>query len=439
MSLQAKWDPFIKDYKSDRHFQYFPHAHVGTERFVGFVKVLASFQGQQWTDAAVMTALRKAKLTSGSGAGGRMARKATENLGFCWFSGHVLTMTPAGLAFIDDKDKRTELMERLLWRYQLSNPVNQGAKGFDIFPHPALLQILLALDDHSVTRDEFILFVGRCRASKDVADVIKLIKAWRKLSITEEDAVIAALPKSEFYRRTTDTSYVLGFHATASYLERFSDRRSRRGIRLKAESIADIRNRLKRFDGTESIPFADAADAVAYYGTSEKAADPLANLDHLLDTSQWDEAIVVFKRLPKPLRGGRTPKQFEAEVFLERDLEDYLIKNMGLIEPGLKFKKRQYGIKTGVIDLLGSAQNGDSVVVELKKVRASDKVFGQLCRYLGYMQEHEKPPGKNVRGYIVGGEIDIKLRYAAKVTPMGTVSLKRFRRDPNNKDIFIED
>ena len=439
MPLPTKWDKFVKDYKADGHFQYFPHAHVGTQRFAGFVTVLADFHGAKWTDAAVMAALRKAKLTSGRGAGARMARKATENLGFCWFSGHVLTMTPAGLAFIEDKGKRAELMERLLWRYQLSNPINEGAKDFDIFPHVALLHILCALDDHRITRDEFILFVGRCRTAQDIPDTVKHIQAWRKLSVAEEDSVIAALPKSEFSGRQTDSSYVLGFHATASYLDRFDDKRRRKGIGLKIGALNQVRERLKRFEGTERVEFSDAPDAVAFYGNSEKAADPLANLDYLLDTSQWDKAIKAFKKLPKELRGGRTPNQFQADVFLERDLENYLVKHIDKIEPGLVFKQKQYGIKTGVIDLLGTAKNGDLVVIELKKVRASDKVFGQLCRYIGYMAEHEKPVGKDVRGYIVGSEIDIKLRYAAKVAPPGVVKLKRFRRDAENENIFIED
>ena len=62
----------------------------------------------------------------------------------------------------------------------------------------------------------------------DHAGTVKRIKAWRKLSIAEEDAVMAAIPRSEFERRQTDTSYVLGFHATASYLDRFSDKRGRK-------------------------------------------------------------------------------------------------------------------------------------------------------------------------------------------------------------------
>lgn len=240
MPLPSGWDQFVKDYKADQHFQYFPHAHVGTDRFAGFVAVLAEFQGKKWTDTAVMKALRKVKLTSGKGAGGRMARKATENLGFCWFSEHILRMTPAGLEFIEEPGRRTELMERILWRYSISNPVNQDAKGFDMSPHVALLKMLCVLQDHSITRDEFILFVGRCRTAKDIAETTQLIRAWRKLSVAEEDAIIAALPKAEFSRRKTDTSYALGLHATASYLERYTDKRRRNGIRLRAERLNEI-------------------------------------------------------------------------------------------------------------------------------------------------------------------------------------------------------
>lgn len=436
MALPAGWTDFVKEYRADRHFQYFPHAHVGTPRFAKIVELLATFQGRVWNENAVMKAVRKEKLSAGVSSGARMIRKATENLGFCWFNDHILTMTPAGLAFIDGTN-RSDVMERLLWRYRLSNPVNEGAIGFDIFPHIALLRILCSLDDLSVTRDEFILFVGRCRTDADIPKAIEYIKKWRSLSVKEEDSVMAALPSTELERRRTDISYVMGFHATAPYLSRFDDKRRRKGIKISAGQDKKIRERLK-LPPSEDIELKDAQAWIAYHGSSEKAADPLANLDHLLDTSQWTEAIEAFKKLPVALRGGRTPKQFEADVFLERDLEDYLVERLDLIEPGLKLKHRQYGIKVGVIDLLATAKNGDLVIIELKKVRASDKVFGQLCRYVGYLATEAAPKAAKVRGYIVGSEIDVKLKYAAMVAPQGIVGLKWFRRNPQSKEIFIE-
>ena len=367
-----------------------------------------------------------------------MIRKATENLAFCWFDEHTLWMTPAGKAFIEGHN-RAKLIENLLWHYHLSNPVNDGAIGFDIFPHAALVEILIALPDHRVTRDEFILFVGRCRTETAIPRTIDLIKSWRNESVRSQDAIIAALGRREFERRVTDSSYVLGFHGTASYLDRFDDVRRRKGIGLKvgAETLAGERLLAHR-GGAGPIEFKTSADFIAFHGDPEAELDPLANVDYLIDTSQWDKAVKAFKKLPASLRGGISEAEFEESVFLEKHLEDYLVKNLGLIEKGLKLVKRQHRIEVGAIDLFCRAANGDSVIVELKKVRASDKVFGQLCRYIGCIRAHHSKPKETVRGYIIGSAIDDKLRYAASVAPKGTVVLKTFRRDPANAAIFIE-
>lgn len=440
MPLSAEWAQFAAGYNADQRFQYFPHAHVGTPQFPGVVAVLATFEGQQWSDTAVMTALRQAHLSTGMGAGGRMIRKATENLGFCWFESHVLWMTPAGIAFMNGTGgDRRRIFERLLWRYHLSNPVNQGAIGFNIFPHAALIQILLTMPDHRITRDEFILFVGRCRTENQIAGTIRLVNDWRQLSDQQQDEVLASVRQREFRRRQTDTSYVLGLHATASYLERFDDARRRRGIGLKAGAEAIAGARLAaHLGGAVPIDFQSPGDFIAFHGDPEADVGALANVDYLIDTSQWDKAIAAFKAVPSALRGGMSESEFEEEVFLERHLEDYLVNHLDLIETGLVLIKRQHRIEVGAIDLYCRSATGELVIVELKKVRASDKVFGQLCRYIGCIRAKHAVANQGVRGYIIGSAIDEKLRYAATVAPPGTVRLKTFRRDPANAAIFIE-
>lgn len=436
--MPTNWANFIAAHRADGAFQYFPHAHVGTDRFPAVVSTLSTFEGKAWSDSSVMAALRKAKLTTGSTAGARMIRKATENLGFCWFDNHVLWITPTGRAFIKG-DNRSKLLENLLWNYHLSNPVNDGAVGFNIFPHAALVEVLLVLPNHRVTRDEFILFVGRCRSRAALPETVELIKAWRKETLSAQDEIIAGLKPSEFNRRVTDSSYVLGFHATASYLERFHDVRNRKGIGLKAGLATLVADRLAaRLAGARPIEFKNSADFIAFHGDPDAELDAMANVDYLLDTSQWNKAIAAFKKIPSALRGGMSEAEFEASVFLEKDLEEYLVKNLNLIEPGLKLQKRQKQVEVGALDLFCKASNGDAVVIELKKVRASDRVFGQICRYIGCIRAHHAKPKQKVRGYIIGSEIDQKLRYAASVAPKGTIQLKTFRRDPINAAIFIE-
>jgi hypothetical protein len=66
------------------------------------------------------------------------------------------------------------------------------------------------------------------------------------------------------------------------------------------------------------------------------------------------------------------------------------------------------------------------VVIELKKGSTADKVFGQVCRYIGCIKEDHADDGEEVRGFIVGREMGEKLKYADKATPVGLVALQVF-------------
>lgn len=437
MPVPQTWQAFVKDYRADGRFQYFPHAHVGTDRYPKIISALSTFDGKVWHEKTVMAALRAAKLTAGRSSGGRMIRQAAVNLGLCMFHDHVMSLTAAGFDYIDGGN-RDELLRRTLWRYQLDNPANEGAVGFDLFPHAALIELLLELPDHRLTRDEFILFFGRCRTRQALPATLHDIKRWRKLSVADQDAIMRAAGK-EFQTRATDSSYAMGFHALAGYLERFNDDRRRQGIRLRKKGVDQARERLDlHLKGAQKIDFGPEASFAAALGDVDQSADLRDTVDYYLDRSQYDKAVKAFGELPPAARGGKTKAEFEAEVFLERDLEAYLKKNLGKIEPGLKLIGSQCAIRAGVMDLYARAKNGDHVVIELKKGRASDQVFGQLCRYIGCLRLHEAK-GKTVRGYIIGSDIDQKLRFAAVTVGDASIRLQRYRRDPASPAIFIED
>ena len=96
----------------------------------------------------------------------------------------------------------------------------------------------------------------------------------------------------------------------------------------------------------------------------------------------------------------------------ERDLQNYLVQNLGLLEPGLKLYKDEDGEFTGVefpagqrhIDILAVGIDDAYVVIETKVSRAYDRVVGQILRYMGWVKENlasEAP----VRGIIVASEI----------------------------------
>jgi hypothetical protein len=70
----------------------------------------------------------------------------------------------------------------------------------------------------------------------------------------------------------------------------------------------------------------------------------------------------------------------EARVSLERDLRDFLARNLTRLEPGLNLRPGgvEYHTNAGRIDILAADCHDRSVVIELKAGRATDSAFGQF-------------------------------------------------------------
>jgi len=109
-------------------------------------------------------------------------------------------------------------------------------------------------------------------------------------------------------------------------------------------------------------------------------------------------------------------------VSVETDLRKHIAFDPTMIEEGLKTIKEEYPTKVGRIDVLCEDSNGNLVVVELKKGREGDKVVGQTLRYMGWLKEEQK---RTVRGIIILGEPDDRVRYAVAVTP--DIEVKYYR------------
>ncbi len=71
------------------------------------------------------------------------------------------------------------------------------------------------------------------------------------------------------------------------------------------------------------------------------------------------------------------------------------------------------GVGVGRSDLICTNENGDLVVIELKRGMTSDETIGQVLRYIGWIRENIAKEGQKVRGCIVAGDYDEQLRLAA--------------------------
>lgn len=125
--------------------------------------------------------------------------------------------------------------------------------------------------------------------------------------------------------------------------------------------------------------------------------------------------------------GEEEPTLSESEFAIEKHLEDFLVANWestelgklyDLIEEDGEVVSQQYPTKEiGNIDLLVKEKKSENyVVIELKKGQTSDDTVGQLTRYMGWVKRH-KANGRKVKGVVVAGSHDERLKYALEMVP----------------------
>ena len=130
------------------------------------------------------------------------------------------------------------------------------------------------------------------------------------------------------------------------------------------------------------------------------------------------------------------------EFAYQQDLQNFLSKNLSLIEPGLPLYEEE-GI-TGVefpvgnrrIDILALDAEENYVVVELKVSRGYDRVVGQLLRYVAWIRQNQAEPGQRVRGVIVAREISDDLLLAC--SELDNVSLYEYELSVSLQRVTID-
>ena len=106
----------------------------------------------------------------------------------------------------------------------------------------------------------------------------------------------------------------------------------------------------------------------------------------------------------------------------EKDLQNYLVKNLCLLEPRLclyededkQFNGIEYPAGQHYIDILAVGNDDAFVVIELKVSRAYDRVVGQLLRYMAWVKNN-LANNAPVRGIIVASELSDDLKLAASL------------------------
>ncbi len=115
--------------------------------------------------------------------------------------------------------------------------------------------------------------------------------------------------------------------------------------------------------------------------------------------------------------------EFSSEFAYERDLQNYLAKNLHAIEDGLRLWKDEDETINGIefdvggrrIDILAVDKKKNLVVIELKLSKGYDRVVGQLARYMAWIEKHQALDGQRVRGVIIARAITDDLKLATSM------------------------
>jgi hypothetical protein len=176
------------------------------------------------------------------------------------------------------------------------------------------------------------------------------------------------------------------------------------------------------------------------------------------DLSSFKDIETEYPLTPSQLRSSfgyayvpEEPEEYGQEIVegapsavpltaLERDIRKYLVAHLDSLEQGLKLYQgeegsgEEYPIEGGRmrIDILGIDRDDNLVVVELKAGTADLSTFGQISAYIGWVKQR-LAKGAEVRGIIVAGDFDERMRYAASVLPY--LKLKQYELKFSFKDV----
>jgi hypothetical protein len=144
--------------------------------------------------------------------------------------------------------------------------------------------------------------------------------------------------------------------------------------------------------------------------------------DPLVDPRPITTEQVVRPSRPEPAPTDENSEEDDREdtreFAYERDLRNYLSKNLGCLEAGLRLYEDEdiNGIEFPVggrfIDILAVSQHNEYVVIELKVSRGYDRVVGQLLRYISWIERNHAESDQPVRGIIVARQISEDLKLA---------------------------
>ncbi len=427
--LSPQWKRFVREYGTSLAYWYQPKGlAVTVESVASRLKVLKEFEHKgAWRDLQASFVKRlndegvsgaADKWDEGGAPLARMLKQVVAVLGLAWVDpDDQIVITDAGNEFLKSSDPA--VLARQALRYQFSNPLiaSRDHTAVRLHPVPFLVRLLQAVGG-SVSRIEYRLFVAKAQNINEVDKVAELIDEFRELSAAEQAEVvrqcdaykIAGVRRGSIYNTIKlNEGYALRMWTLSDLID-IDEKHN-----LKLKSIrGDARKYLEQYAVKGAfIAFANEKEFVAWMGDPYAVPTKQTALDVYVGRNDIEAAAATAKEMGA---SSSEVRKFKNMLISEKTLEDNVEKNFDdlgrRLGRSLELVGRQYSTTVGPIDLLGrDKKTGQYVVVELKKGRSADKVFGQVSRYMGWVKKY-LANGEDVAGAIVAAKIDDKLRSA---------------------------
>lgn len=443
--LPPRWARFANRYASDLAYWYQPKGLAITPPSVhARLAVLDEFRGRPWRvcQAAYIELLREEGISAaqtswdeGGAPLARMLKQVFVTLGLAWVDGDErVEISEAGEQFLESEDPE-KLLSLPALRYQFWNPCVGTWKAhgaIKVHPVPFLARLFFTVGGEGISNEEYILFVSRAKSIDEVEETADRVFEFRDLD-PELRAAITNKCKSYMLGGAKRSSIynTIALNRTYAYrmwsLSRLIDH-DENSLRFAPKNYRGAdRAYLERYVAESTyIEFASQKEFFSWMSTPTLFPTKSVALDVYVNRGDIEASILTQKELGTP---AREINKFKKMMISEKTLEDNIEANLGIIGNAigrdLRFEGRQYQTTVGPIDILARDKaDGRYVVIELKKGRSADRVFGQLSRYMGWVREN-LADGEAVAGVIVAEKIDDKLR-AAKAAHDTDVQLVRY-------------
>lgn len=436
------WKDFFNNYLSNNLYWYIPKGYAiksdNFENIKNKLSVLKEYENKIW-NSELQTVIRKEFIKKGlfepraenqneddENAIIRVIKVIASTLGLAWVNEkEKLHITDIGKQLLE-KSNYEEIIFNQIRRFEFNNfNITKNKDNIKVLPIFYLANVLIKLKDKHLTKDEYCLFIAKKLNNNEIKKSIDEIEKYRLLNDKDKEKIRGYLKaknikniqnkkrKSILNTIELDSSYAFNFFASSDlfYIE-------------NSNIFIKNKKQLEKFlsDCNKNsiwIDFKEKKDWFYYYGSDNKNISPIEfALDYYTDISDVDNALNIYNycqknkiKIDKSIN-AISEKEFKSVLVDEKILEDFLEKHIKELDKGLRLIRRQYPTISGPIDLLATDNRGRIVVIELKKNRVSDKVIGQVARYVSFL---EREQNKKVRAIIVGKKIDDNIKLAVNV------------------------